>query len=303
MQQYAKNHGITWVGITVIIAILLVLLVFLYPVFQNASRPISNNCLSNQRQIALAMQMYAQDHGNVLPGALSWHDGTISSSHKKWVSDLALSGKILHCQDSNARMSYGMPVALAGTNISMVPESNIVDVMLSADARAYPGIDPANADGLIFSKADINTAIHGYVPTTGFIASFLDGHVSFVTTGITDAVDATFTPASPIACPFSYQGADHLFVIDGEKGTVTGKSFTSTNPGRVQYIAFYYATFPTKGQLITIKAPGGAVTLVTPTQGQYCTIFVRPIDVKHTITASLKGTTLTIINNAIFVSP
>jgi len=186
----------------------------------------------------------------------------------------------------------------------MLPVGNEAHTLLSADAAVVRGSTPPAVDGLLCALADINTTIHHAPPNVGFCASFLDGHVEFITPGkqgkiFVDAIDATTSAASQRSSDILYQGADHLFIIDGEKGTVAGKSFTSTDAGRTYYFAFYYASAPRNGPGMTIVAPGGPVTLVTPTQGKYYTIFVRPVDIMHKIAAKLKGTTLTIINNAV----
>jgi len=208
------------------------------------------------------MQMYAQDNAGSLPGALSWTTGNISSLHTRWVDDIAMTGEELHCPESNAAISYGIAIALAGGKMDMLPTGNATDALLSADANTIAESNPARVDGLLSSLTDIATTRHN----GGFVASFLDGHVMYITPGkpghlMIDAVDATAGPASQSGCDFLYQGADHLFVIDGAKGIVSGKSFTSTNIGRTHYFACYYAYVPPQGQGITIHAPGGPVTL------------------------------------------
>jgi prepilin-type processing-associated H-X9-DG protein len=168
--------------------------------------------------------------------------------------------------------------------------------LLTADAKTIKGSSPLSADGLLFSQQDI-ACRHD----SGFVATFLDGHV-YIRLGtqgkiLTNATDATAAPIAQTGSDFCFQGADHLFVIDGQRGKVSGKNFTSKDVGRPYYFSFYYAAVPVKGQGITIYAPGGPVTLITPTKGKYYAIYVRPCDVRHKITASLHGTTLTIRND------
>ncbi len=300
MEQYAQRHGIGWLGVVVAIFIVFILGFIFFPICMCPHREKARqvNCISNQRKIAQAVQLYAQEHGAILPGALSWSDGKITSSYIKWATDLALPPKILSCKDSTADIAYGMPVALPGNRLDMLPTGNAPDIMLTADATCF---DTTKSDALFFSRADIATTLHGNSPTSGFVASFLDGHVAFIVSSIamSDAVDATSAPAAAHGSDILYQGADHLFLIDGKARKVTGKSFLGLATGRTAYFSCYYASLPANGQGMIINAPGGTVTLATPTQGKYYTIFVRPSDVKHKIAAILNGTTLTIINNAV----
>lgn len=63
-----KRQGFTLIELLVVIAIIAILAAILFPVFAQArekARAIS--CLSNQKQIGLAMLMYAQDYDNYLP--------------------------------------------------------------------------------------------------------------------------------------------------------------------------------------------------------------------------------------------
>ena len=302
MEKPIRRPTISWVSIVVISAVLILLAAFLLPMFvpQTNERNRQTACLSNQREIANALIMYAQENNETLPGALRWDSGEITSSHKQWLSDVSpsLSKNALHCRNSKAKMSYGMAADLGGGQLGMIPTGNQVDTLLTADANIIEGSD--DVAGLLFSLDDINTTIHDRAPHIGFVASFLDGHVACIHSWgsiLSDAVDATTDPAFQIGSDILYQGADHLFIIDGAQGKVSGDNFINNDVGRTHYFAFYYASVPAKGQGITINAPGGPVTLIAPTKGKYYTIFVNPRDRQHKFTASLNGTTLTISND------
>ena len=114
---------------------------------------------------------------------------------------------------------------------------------------------------------------------------------------LTDAVDATTAPIDLTASNILYQGADHLLIIDGEKGTVSGTAFTSPDAGRTEYFAFYFSTLPKSGQGITILAPGGTVMLTQPKTGVYYTLFVRPKSIMNKVSAVLHKRTLIITND------
>ena len=65
--------GFTLIELLVVIAIIAVLAAILFPVFAKArEKARTTTCTSNERQLIVALQMYAQDHGQKLPPAQSW---------------------------------------------------------------------------------------------------------------------------------------------------------------------------------------------------------------------------------------
>jgi prepilin-type N-terminal cleavage/methylation domain-containing protein/prepilin-type processing-associated H-X9-DG protein len=68
--------GFTLIELLVVIAIIAILAAILFPVFAKArEKARQTTCLNNQRQLATAIQLYAQDHEEVLPDATSvWGD-------------------------------------------------------------------------------------------------------------------------------------------------------------------------------------------------------------------------------------
>ncbi len=74
--NHIKNKGFTLIELLVVIAIIAILAAILFPVFARArEKARQTTCTSNQRQLAAAMQMYAQDHEETLPGSATvWGD-------------------------------------------------------------------------------------------------------------------------------------------------------------------------------------------------------------------------------------
>ncbi len=113
LSSYRRRVGFTLIELLVVIAIIAILAAILFPVFARArDRARQTTCLSNVRQISLALMMYAQDHNETYPrtGGAWWYplmpyvnneqvfrtpaymdDSTASS-------DYLISGLILHGQ-------------------------------------------------------------------------------------------------------------------------------------------------------------------------------------------------------------
>ena len=85
------RKGFTLIELLVVIAFIAILAAILFPVFAKArEKARQTQCLSNQRQMAVAATMYAQDNNETFPPALT---------PTTWISALGLSGKVLKCPD------------------------------------------------------------------------------------------------------------------------------------------------------------------------------------------------------------
>ncbi len=309
------RKGFTLIELLVVIAIIAILSAILFPVFSKArEKARQTSCLSNQRQIGLAAQMYCQDNSETLPGTspyalssvstTSWgttspwyavtpYDASTDTNLASWQAGLALSSKVLACKDSTLTVAYNYAADLLGASLGSVNAGNQVDCILSADA-ATTGF---GGGGAILSTSDINTVLHGNSPTTGFIASFMDGHVAFVTTQPANGAElanssTTFTGTWPsytaststkvsalptlVKNAVVLQGAQAIFTYDGGgSGTVglTGSSYTSTIPGATVYFNIYYTdpattlTYPTL--TVSQNLAGTATTIYTGSLSGY----------------------------------
>jgi len=63
-----RPRGFTLIELLVVIAIIATLAAILFPVFSRArAKARQNSCLSNQKQVSLALLMYADDWDEMLP--------------------------------------------------------------------------------------------------------------------------------------------------------------------------------------------------------------------------------------------
>jgi prepilin-type N-terminal cleavage/methylation domain-containing protein/prepilin-type processing-associated H-X9-DG protein len=75
-QRFTRSRGFTLIELLVVIAIISVLAAILFPVFSRVrEKGRQSACISNSRQLALAIMMYAQDYDEIYPGRWTgWYD-------------------------------------------------------------------------------------------------------------------------------------------------------------------------------------------------------------------------------------
>ena len=79
------RRGFTLIELLVVIAIIAILASILFPVFAKAREKARQaSCLSNEKQIALAILMYAQDYDEMLP--IGWH--ATSAGNLRFADDI-----------------------------------------------------------------------------------------------------------------------------------------------------------------------------------------------------------------------
>jgi prepilin-type N-terminal cleavage/methylation domain-containing protein/prepilin-type processing-associated H-X9-DG protein len=166
MNHRHASRGFTLIELLVVIAIIAILAAILFPVFSKArEKARATTCASNQRQIAVSIQMWAQDHNSKYPTA-----GTA------W-ADMGIEQKILHCPSvSKPGNSYGYNACLSGVAITDIGKADTVVV----------NADCGTTDNLLRFPADLAMRHNKAV-----ILSFADGHV-----------ETTLNPPV-IACPTS----------------------------------------------------------------------------------------------------
>lgn len=139
-----KNRGFTLIELLVVIAVIAILAALLFPVFAKAhEKARATQCLSNLRQIAVAVDLYVQDNDETFPlnrfadgnvkesGCLSFGDGGLSigleGSRLNWrraVQPLLKSRDVLACpSDADAWRMGGDESNFAYSKAEQLPTS------------------------------------------------------------------------------------------------------------------------------------------------------------------------------------
>ncbi len=148
-----RTAGFTLIELLVVIAIIAILAAILFPVFAKArEKARQTQCLNNQKQIATAILMHAQDHEDVLPLA-----------QEVW-GTLNLDKGTLICPTAGKKIAngYGYTKSLGGLALGDITAPSTT--ILTADAQSK--------DNLLVTGDDVDTRHQRKL-----IASFADGHI------------------------------------------------------------------------------------------------------------------------------
>jgi prepilin-type N-terminal cleavage/methylation domain-containing protein/prepilin-type processing-associated H-X9-DG protein len=174
------RRGFTLIELLVVIAIIAILAAILFPVFARArEKARQTQCLNNQRQLATAVQLYAQDHEEVLPAAAS-----------SW-GDLKADAGLLVCPTAGKKHGNGY-LYLGG---SLLAERALGDIPAPAETPLFT--DAVKGSNYIThgSIIDVTLDIVGKVDrrhSKGAIVAFVDGHVQLLKSA--DVTASLFIP-------------------------------------------------------------------------------------------------------------
>ena len=271
----SQGREVSFANSIIFLSIVLPLLVcMLYPVFAKVREYPQPTCTSNQRQLAMAMLMYAEENDDLLPGKANITPRFTNTLKQQWrVTDIqGLSPRIYHCPQGSlsgdagpATAEYAMNAGVMGVDIERIPLPYAT--LLTADTK---GTDA------IFSAGDIDRRHNG-----GFIASFGDGHVAFfpstvstadpqqtpLQTGSNTAFDYN-APGIPAVNPFIIQGAMNVIEVAESKSWNSqpcctihrGKKLTTYIGDKGycgNYLTVYYSQMPSESQT-PLNLPIGA---------------------------------------------
>jgi prepilin-type N-terminal cleavage/methylation domain-containing protein/prepilin-type processing-associated H-X9-DG protein len=201
MQIITTKRGFTLIELLVVIAIIAILAAILFPVFARArEKARQSTCTNNQRQIAVATTMYAQDHDQSLPNPETF-----------W-SDIDIDNAILVCptKGKNTPNGYIFNRNVAGLSLGEL-ENPSIEVLTADGTHAATTTPDKTYANIGYTAADIDMTRH----SGKYIASYADGHVG--------------TPSLPFDTVIwtNIDGVDITYPTDGSGSSVKSKSSTA----------------------------------------------------------------------------
>ena len=211
------RRGFTLIELLVVIAIIAILAAILFPVFAKArEKARQTSCLSNEKQICLAILMYAQDYDERFPG-LFMPNGVTTP----WYVDLILpyvkNTQIFQCpSNSNITLSgwgytYGAcgyvadcAVCGGGSGIAMASMSHPATSVLLGETSGDGRIPACNPAGVVWNDAS-HYGCKGAIDerhNDGSNYGFADGHAKWQKRGTT-YLDIAGTYSTPM--PYNMQ--------------------------------------------------------------------------------------------------
>lgn len=207
------RRGFTLIELLVVIAIIAILASILFPVFSRArAKARRTSCLSNMRQLTLAMRMYMEDADEFMP-LWSLVGGTIASGNPgghpyTWdeqVLPYYRSKSLIECPDNpfgRGYRSYAMPRYVSGIQIAWLRNVTETVALFEKGQYAFGVWDDATGENVCQSHTAEGQPGYSDAPfhATGKNFAFIDGHVKWYTKGSGPFAAAYRPGASPGAC-------------------------------------------------------------------------------------------------------
>jgi prepilin-type N-terminal cleavage/methylation domain-containing protein len=234
------RRGFTLIELLVVIAIIAILAAILFPVFAKArEKARQTKCLSNQRQIALACMMYAQDNDETLP-----------TSGNVWTS-IGIDAKILTCPTTGDTqpIGYSYNNFVSGQALGDVDTPTQATLTMDGftNTAASTTAVASPLQNTFYVQADLNKVHNGKA-----IESYVDGHVdmaasvrtSYISNYVTggklpsgcflwiagDGLQPSFNGSSCTGwTDYSGQGNDLMQDVAGEQPTMVDTGMTDVN--------------------------------------------------------------------------
>jgi prepilin-type N-terminal cleavage/methylation domain-containing protein/prepilin-type processing-associated H-X9-DG protein len=217
-RRTTRQAGFTLIELLVVIAIIAILAAILFPVFAKArEKARQSSCMNNQRQIAVSILMWAQDHDEELP-----------DSSNVW-PEINVDRNILMCPTKGKKVAnaYVYNNFIAGKALGELPYPDTTQMLW--DGQHAATTSPITYDNVAYTVDDLD-----FRHSNRTLTAFLDGHVA-IQAGGTDRV---------VAEPHPYTGyTDHW---------VHGKTTDQEAFLNIRVLQAPYAGHPDQDQLVAV---------------------------------------------------
>lgn len=215
-----KRKAFTLIELLVVIAIIAILAAILFPVFARARESARRaSCISNLKQMGLAMMMYTQDYDETYPQTYIWVDSDYDyPTGSEWYPEVLYWPQILYpyhkstnaffCpsapeeRENPRRLNYGanevlivLPTANPVKIASVVSPANAYAIMDASDLRINPARAVStygtyylpgmgDAGGTCPSTISVNSDCNSGRHFGGVNVAFADGHVKWLKSSV-----------------------------------------------------------------------------------------------------------------------
>ncbi len=206
-----RSEGFTLIELLVVIAIIAILAAILFPVFARArEKARATTCTSNQRQIAVTIQMYAQDHEEMMPDASNiW-------------SSIKIDPAVLVCPTEGKNIPNGYCYYRGAASQSVGTFNDPTSVPVTFDGQHTASI--VNTSYNTYANVGYNIDDLDLRHSGKSLASYLDGHVDGNLTVFED-----YTPGPRSTVYPSYVPINETFDTRTKGATINGLTATGSS--------------------------------------------------------------------------
>ena len=140
-----SKRGFTLIELLVVIAIIAILAAILFPVFARArEKARQTSCLSNVKQLALGIHMYAQDYDETLTANQNVVPGQPTEYWFDVIQPYVMNRQILECPSSRTQpVGYGWNYPHGGYRLDLGHQVHMADVTYPAEFMLFGDSNPA----------------------------------------------------------------------------------------------------------------------------------------------------------------